>query len=101
MYKFKCPELSCNGANYIGYTNQRLSSRVKQHRQKSSSIYKHYVDAHNDIPPKFDTFLDYFNIIYSSSDLLSVKITEAILIKAEKPVINVKYNEFFDFLRLF
>ena len=101
VYQFNCPEASCHDSQYIGFTNQRFSTRVKQHRQKSSSIYKHYIDVHNEVPPKFDTFFNSFKIIFSCNDLLSIKIAEAIFIKSVKPIINVKYNEFYDFLRLF
>ena len=101
VYQFQCSEQSCHDVKYIGYTNQRLATRVKQHRYKTSSIYKHYFDVHNDIPPKFSNFIESFTIIYKGNDILPVKIAEAILIKHEKPVINVKYNELYDFLRLF
>ena len=101
VYQFTCPKQSCHDVKYIGYTNQRLSSRVKQHRRNTSSIYKHYIDSHDDIPPKFDEFLESFTIVYKGTNMLSVKIAEAIFIKHYKPIINVKYNELYDFLGLF
>ena len=101
VYKFLCPEPSCNEAMYYGYTNQRLGTRVKQHRYQSSSICKHFIDNHDKLPPKFDDFIKNFSIIFSSSDVLSLKIAEAILIKTDKPLINIKYNELYDFLKLF
>ena len=90
------------GCTYIGYTNQKLSTRVKQHKRKTSSIFKHFMDEHNDAPPLTNELVKSFSIIYSShGDLMSVKIAEAILIKNNRPLINIKYNELYDFLRLY
>ena len=101
VYQFICPEPSCNEATYIGYTNQKLQTRVKQHRYISSGICKHYFDSHNNRPPLPDQLIKYFKVLYRSSELLSVKIAEAILIKNDHPIINTKYNELYDFLNLF
>ena len=97
VYQFMCPEPSCHEVAYYGYTNQRLKTRVKQHRYKDSSICKHYMDCHEKLPPKFDEFVKSFQILFSCNDILSIKIAEAILIKNNKPIINVKYNELYDF----
>ena len=59
------------------------------------------MDDHNDAPPKYDQLIRSFSILYSSSEIFSVKIAEAIFIKNLKPHINVKYNELYDFLRLY
>ena len=101
MYHFNCPQSSCNEASYIGYTNQKLATRVQQHRYISSGICKHYLDSHDERPPARDELIKYFRILYRSSDLMSVKIAEAILIKNDRPIINTKYNELYDFLKLF
>ena len=101
VYQFQCSRPSCHEVKYYGYTNQRLSTRVKQHRRKDSSICKHFMDIHNDMPPKYDEFMKCFKIIFSHNDILNVQIAEAILIKNDKPIINVKYNELYDFLNLF
>ena len=66
-----------------------------------SSICKHFLDTHNNMPPKFNELIQCFSIIFSHNDILSIKIAESILIKNDKPVINVKYNELYDFLNLF
>ena len=52
-------------------------------------------------PPSFDTFAKCFKIIYSSNEVRDLKIVEAIKIKSEKPIVNVKFNELYDFLQLF
>ena len=45
------------------------------------------MDVHNDMPPKFVDFIDYFTILYKDNDVLSVKIAEANMIKYDKPII--------------
>ena len=77
VYQFNCPEPSCNEV-YIGYTNQKLLTRVKQHRRKTSPIFKHYVDSHDDAPPEIADFQRSFSVLYACGDLSDVKIAEAI-----------------------
>ena len=100
VYKFTCSEAECN-STYYGYTQNSLKKRVSQHRYKSSSIYKHYTIDHDMLPPKLENFVSLFDIAYMNSDLISLKIAEAINIKHFKPMINVKYNELYDILSLF
>ena len=68
---------------------------------KESGICKHYLATHNDRPPFSNVLMSSFKIIYRSGDLMSVKIAEAIAIKNDRPIINTKYDELYDFLRLF
>ena len=57
---------------------------------------------HDKVPPQsLDEFSDCFEILFSSENVLTLKIVEAIKIKAENPKINVKFNELYDFLNLF
>ena len=100
VYQFKCKEQHCNAA-YVGYTTNKLSTRIKQHRYKSSSIYKHFCFEHSMIPPKFDIFSNSFSIVHSDLKSINLRISEAIVIKKLNPFINVKYNELYDFLKIF
>ena len=100
MYAFNCGEDGCS-ASYFGYTSNRLSKRIKQHRYSDSSIYKHFTVDHDKLPPTYDAFKEMFEIKYFSNEKIKVKIAEAISIKSDRPLINVKYNELFDFLKLF
>ena len=100
MYRYKCNEPSCND-EYYGYTAQKLGTRAKQHRYEGSSIRQHFITEHDKLPPKMSEFVENFEVIFSDHDILNVKIAEAILIKNDKPVINVKFNELYDFLILF
>ena len=44
VYLFKC---DLRDAGYVGYTKGHFHKRVEGHRQKTSSIYKHYSKEHN------------------------------------------------------
>ena len=102
VYSFNCKENACNDASYIGFTSQMLSNRIKQQKRQFSSICKHFMFDHDKVPPQsLDEFSKSFTIIFSSENIRTVKIVEAIKIKSEKPVINVKFNELYDFLQLF
>ena len=100
VYKFTCPEARCN-STYYGYTQNSLKKRVSEHRYKASSIYQHYVTDHNMLPPQQNNLISHFEIVYANSDLISLKIAEAISIKHFKPIISVKYNVLYEFLSLF
>ena len=63
--------------------------------------YQHYVTDHDILPPKFDQISSFFEILYSHPEIINVKIAETIHIKTSNPYINVKYNEFYDFAKLF
>ena len=77
-------------------------NRISQHKYNPSSIFKHYKIDHNmSSPPSGGQFQQCFSILYSSENSHKLKIVEAIKIKAEKPVVNVKFNELYDFLKLF
>ena len=49
VYLFKCD--LCD-AGYVGYIKGHLHTRVEGHRQKTSSIYRHYCKEHNTAVPK-------------------------------------------------
>ena len=47
VYRFQCD--LCD-AGYVGYTRGHLHTRVDGHKQKASSICKHYHDQHGEVP---------------------------------------------------
>ena len=57
VYLFKCD--LCD-AGYVGNTEGHLHTHVESHRQKASSIYKHYSKEHNTAVPK--NFLARLNV---------------------------------------
>jgi hypothetical protein len=100
VYQFVCPEDGCN-ASYVGYTTCTLKRRSGQHRYNPSSIHKHFVEDHSTAVPPINNIVAHFNILYSSSCKLELKIAEAIHIKQRNPFINVKYNEMSNYFNLF
>ena len=74
---------------------------MKQHRRADSSIHKHYTNDHDKLPPCYDELKGLFKIEFSSNELQTLKVVEAIQIKSVRPYINVKYNELYDVLKLF
>ena len=53
------------------------------------------------LPPPHSVMINNFEIVHSAINPIDLKILEAIVIKAEKPIINVKYNELYNILNLF
>ena len=100
VYRFECPEVSCN-ATYIGMTTCKLLKRCKQHRYKESSIFKHFTIDHDIPPPSPNSIPDSFSIIQSYNNKIDLKIAEALFIKDENPIINIKYNECSQFFNVF
>ena len=100
VYQYKCFFDGCN-SSYVGYTAQTLKNRISQHRYKSSSIWKHLKYDHGVDIPHFDDFARCFTIVFASNIVRNLRIAEAILIKSNKPAINVKFNELYDFLKLY
>ena len=101
VYRFDCSSPGCN-AGYIGHTTQTLRNRVKQHRYSSSNVCKHLKNDHNcnDIMP-VDELISHFSILYSSNESIKIKTAEALLIKSNRPYINVKYDNSYNLLNLF
>jgi len=98
VYYFKCNQDSCN-ATYIGYTMCKLITRAKQHRYNNSKIYDHFKVDHNSCPDI--SIEENFSILYNNNKFRNVKIAESILIKNNRPYINVKYNEMENSLHIF
>ena len=92
-------------ATYVGYTVPRtLSSQGVTSTaiaQTVYTIYSHYFIDHSMSSPPATTLIENFKIIYASPELINLKIAEAITIKTTKLIFNVKYNELYDFLKLF
>ena len=85
VYFFKCD--LCD-AGYVGYTKGHLYKRVEGHRQKASSIYKHYSNEHNTAIP--DNFLARFNVIKKCTNKFDCLVNEMLCIQDLKPTLNVQ-----------
>ena len=97
VYQFQCNEDGCN-SSYIGYTSNSLQTRARQHRYAGSKIFAHYDQDHHSKPGDIS---DQFSILYTNSDIRNVKIAEALLIRENMPVINVRFNEMSSGLKVF
>ena len=75
-------------AGYVGYTKGHLYKRVEGHRQKPSSIYKHYSNEHNTAIP--DNFLARFNVIKKCTNKFDCLVNEMLCIQDLKPTLNVQ-----------
>ncbi|XP_067030660.1 uncharacterized protein [Acropora muricata] len=71
VYKFQC---NLCDAGYVGYSRGHLHERVDGHRQKSSSICKHYFSEHNSNVPPY--FLEHFHMLTKSSNKFYCLINE-------------------------
>ena len=82
---FKCD--LCD-AGYVGYTKGHLHTRVEGHRQKASSIYRHYCKEHNTAVP--NNFLARFNVITKCTNKFDCLVNEMLCIQYLKPALNVQ-----------
>ena len=83
VYLFKCD--LCD-AGYVGYTKGHLHTRVEGHRQKASSICKHYYKEHNTAVPT--NFLARFNVIKKCMNKFDCLVNEMLYIQELKPTLN-------------
>ena len=76
VYKFQC---NLCDAGYVGYTRGHLHERVDGHKQKSSSICKHYFGDHNsNVPPCFS---EQFHVLTKCTNKFDCLIKEMLFIK--------------------
>ena len=92
VYLFKCD--LCD-ADYVGYTKGHLHTRVEGHRQKASSIYRHYCKEHNIIAKNItllfpNNFLARFNVIKKCTNKFDCLVNEMLCIQYLKPALNVQ-----------
>ena len=80
VYSYKC---SYCKAEYIGHTEQYLAKRISQHSRYPSNIFQHCAATKH----KFNE--NNFKIIQKVSDTRLRMYTEALLIKANQPKINI------------
>ena len=84
-YNYKCNQ--CD-AGYVGYARGHLHERVDGHKQKSSSICKHYLSEHNsDVPPFLS---EQFHVLTKGSNKFDCLIKEMLFIRKLKPSLNVQ-----------
>ena len=83
VYQFQC---NLCDAGYVGYTRGHLHERVDGHKQKSSSICKHYLSEHNSVVPPFIS--EQFHVLTKGSNKFDCLIKEMLFIRKLKPSLN-------------
>ena len=87
VYKFQC---NLCDAGYVGNTCSHFHERVNGHKQKSSSIYKHYLSKHNlSVPP---CLLQQFHTLTKCSNKFDCLIKEMLFIRKLQPSLNVQMD---------
>ena len=90
VYQYACNLPGCNpDTKYIGYTACSVWERFKMHTQ-TGSIKKHLKDSHSINKPSRQELLDKTEILKTINDKRKLIITEAILIKNNKPLLNAQ-----------
>ena len=91
VYSFKCTHGDCEprpDAEYIGHTTTSLSRRLTCHLQ-SDSPQQHMQDAHKRKLTRTD-LTENTTILARESNRKRLQITEAVLIRIRKPLINAQ-----------
>ena len=85
VYIFQC---NLCDAGYVGYTRSHLHERVNKHKQKSSSICKHYLSEHNpSVPPCLS---QQFHVLTKCSNKFDCLIKEMLFIRKLKTPLNAQ-----------
>lgn len=88
VYRYNCPNASCNVSSYIGYTTNTINTRMRQHFY-NGAIKQHGFDKHN-IRPTYEEILNNTEVLSRCHDRHELIILEALYIKQEKPTINLQ-----------
>ena len=97
VYQFNCDKVPCNEAQtcYIGHTTTTIKERTKH-----SSIKKHYKETHN-CNITGSQILPNIKILDKLSGEADLMILEALLIKQQRPMINMQAEDFNRVLKIF
>jgi hypothetical protein len=99
VYQYNCPEDGCNAISYIGYTTCTVAQRFYAHAQ-TGSIRLHNKNAHASKPPT-RKLLESTSIIYRGKNKQELTIAESLLIKENKPALNIQDEQFSRVLAIF
>ena len=88
VYSYKCNLGDCalQTVNYVGETSTTLSKRISGHLQ-AGAPKQHTLQNHK-INLTRNQMVDNTTILYHASDFQRLTITEALLIRRDKPIIN-------------
>ena len=98
VYQFSCNETGCT-SSYIGYTTNAVKDRMRQHTY-NGSIKDHTLSIHNKTV-NLQSVLENTKVISRKPTKQELLINEALLIKENKPEINIQSNSFTNILKIF
>ena len=87
VYQYNCNLEGCQAPAYIGYTTCSLYDRFGMHTQRGS-IKGHMVESHNILRTPRRDLLSCTKVIAANADRRKLIMTEAVLIKENKPSLN-------------
>jgi len=88
VYQYYCSNVGCHPfQSYIGYTTCTLSDRFRMHAV-NGSIKKHLVECHNYSRVTKAELLNSIKVLRSCATKQELIMTEAVLIKQERPTLN-------------
>jgi hypothetical protein len=99
VYQYECNEVGCHSNKYIGYTTCSLAKRFYMHVQ-SGAIRFHNKNAHN-VKPLTRQLLQCTKVIYRGQSKNDLTIAEALLIKKERPTLNLQDEGLMRVLKIF
>lgn len=99
VYQYNCPEDGCNAISYIGYTTCTVAQRFYAHAQ-TGSIRLHNKNSHAS-KPLTRKLLESTSVIYRGRNKQELTIAESLLIKENKPALNIQDEEFSRVLAIF
>ena len=71
----------------MGYTRGHLHVRVDGHKQRTSSMYKHYHNKHGNVPVDV---LKRFDVLKKCKNNFDSSVHEMVFIRELKPTLNVQ-----------
>ena len=98
VYQFSCNETGCT-SSYIGYTTNAIKDRMRQHTY-NGSIKDHILSIHEKTV-NLQSVLENTKIISRKPTKQELLINEALLIKENKPEINIQSHSFTNILKIF
>ena len=84
VYKYQCD--LCD-ASYVGFTLRHLHQRVVEHKYQSSSIGKHLLNEHRNVPKDLDRN---FSVLKKCMNKFDCLVYEMLLIRELTPSPNIQ-----------
>ena len=87
VYRFQCD--LCD-VGYVDYTRGHLHTRVDGHKQKASSVYKHYHEQHGEVPKDLLRRFSVLKNMKKCRNKFECLVNEMLFIRDLKPTLDVQ-----------